>query len=135
MNNTFKVLFLLLILNLWCATQVVANEVNVVSAKFTQNDQGNWNINVTLRHADKDWKHYANAWRVVDEQGNVIAERILGHPHVNEQPFTRGLNNVSIPKEKQLVFIEAHDLVHGWTPNRLKVDMDDVVDGRLTITP
>jgi hypothetical protein len=52
---------------------------------------------------------------------------------VNEQPFTRGLYDVTIPKDIIIIYIEAHDKVHGWTPTRLKVDMRASKDGRLRI--
>ena len=47
-------------------------------------------IAVTLSHPDTGWDHYANVWRVFDADGNQLAERVLAHPHVTEQPFTRG---------------------------------------------
>ncbi|MGB1311316.1 MAG: hypothetical protein ACPG47_08905 [Leucothrix sp.] len=31
------------------------------------------------------------------------------------------------------VFIEAHDTVHGWTENRLMVDLEKVQDGSLKV--
>lgn len=46
-------------------------------------------IHVTLSHPDTGWDHYANFWHVLDDKGNVLAERELVHPHVHEQPFTR----------------------------------------------
>lgn len=132
MRNILKT-FIALIFVSCAATQAYASDVQIIQASFVRNEKGSWNINVTLKHADEGWKHFANAWRVVDKLGNVLANRVLGHPHphVNEQPFTRGLSNISISKKVQMVFIEAHDLKHGWAPKRLKVDMSQVVNGRL----
>jgi hypothetical protein len=39
---------------------------------------------------------------------------MLAHPHVHEQPFTRGLSAVRIPGEFTWVRVRAHDLVHGY---------------------
>lgn len=82
-----------------------------------------WTVNTTLRHADKGWSHYADAWRVVDENGVILGTRTLYHPHDDEQPFTRSLNNLHIPADKHIVFVEAHDNVHGWNKQRIRVDL------------
>jgi len=58
---------------------------------------------------------------------------VLYHPHVNEQPFTRGLSNISLSKDTRIVYIEAHDKVHGWTENRLKIDLNKAVDNVLKV--
>jgi len=79
---------------------------------------------VTLRHADSGWQHYADAWRVVTMAAKVLATRTLFHPHVDEQPFTRGLGGVRIPAGTRRVRIEAHDTVHGWSPQVLVVDLE-----------
>lgn len=99
-----------------------ANEVSILQADFAQRN-GAWDIAVTLKHADSGWDHYADAWRVVDEHGKVFGTRTLVHPHEDEQPFTRDLSGVAIPVNQQVVYVEAHDKVHGWSPKRLKVDL------------
>lgn len=75
---------------------------------------GQYDIDVTLRHADSGWDHYANRWEVLAPDGSVIATRVLVHPHVQEQPFTRGLSGVRIPAEYTWVRVRGHDLVHGY---------------------
>ncbi len=99
-----------------------AGEVEIVMATF--NKQGStWSVDVTLRHADSGWDHYADVWRVVATDGKVFATRTLYHPHVDEQPFTRSLSNVVIPAGVTVVFIEARDTVHGWSKQRARVDL------------
>ena len=68
---------------------------------------------VTVRHDDEGWSHYANAWEVAAPDGAVLATRILRHPHVGEQPFTRELRGVKIPSALTSVRIRARDSVHG----------------------
>ena len=88
----------------------------VVSVQAT--NQGDiWTFNVTLRHADEGWDHYADGWRVLDANGVELGYRLLAHPHVNEQPFTRGLSGVQIPEGLTHVIIRPHDLVHGDGPD------------------
>ena len=103
-------------------TSVFANDVEIVKVILTK-QSGTWRADVTLNHADTGWEHYADAWRLVDEMGNEIGLRTLYHPHVNEQPFTRSLSNLHIGDDKKIIFIEAHDKKHGWSPNKVKVDM------------
>lgn len=68
---------------------------------------------VTLRHADTGWDHYADRFEVLDPDGNVLATRVLQHPHVHEQPFTRALGGVRLPEGVERVRIRAGDSRHG----------------------
>src|SRR6056297_2190336 len=62
-----------------------------------ENGDGSWRFSVTVRHADTGWDHYADLWQVVDlTTGDVLGERVLAHPHTQEQPFTRSLSRVEI---------------------------------------
>ncbi|MEX3313913.1 hypothetical protein [Sulfitobacter sp. PS-8MA] len=83
-----------------------------------------WRFDVTLRHNDTGWGHYADAWRVVTPDGQPLGTRNLAHPHVKEQPFTRSLSGVRIPEDITEVGIQARDNVDGWadaiTPVRLR---------------
>jgi len=107
---------------LWLMSQVYADEVKILDVKFNKKGIG-WTVSVKLQHADEGWRHYADVWRIVDAQNTIFGERILRHPHVNEQPFTRSLTQVIIPLDVPVVYIEAHDSVHGWSAPRLKVDL------------
>lgn len=104
------------------SSSVSANNVEIIKVVLTKHT-GTWRADVTLKHADSGWKHYADAWRLVDDKGNEIGKRTLYHPHVSEQPFTRSLSSFQIPGDKKIIFVEAHDLEHGWSPNRVKIDM------------
>lgn len=113
---------LLVIITFIFSSSIFANDVEIVKVILTS-QAGIWRAEVTLKHADAGWKHYADAWRLVDAAGNEIGKRTLYHPHVNEQPFTRSLSNFHIPADKKIIFVEAHDLKHGWSANRVKIDM------------
>ena len=99
-----------------------AGQVEIVMTQFTKKAD-TWHVGTTLRHGDTGWEHYADAWRLVDEKGDEIGKRTLYHPHVNEQQFTRSLSSFQIPGDKKIIFVEAHDLEHGWSSNRVKIDM------------
>ncbi len=101
---------------------VQAGSVEIVAAVFTHSGKS-WRVSTTLRHADTGWEHYADAWRVVTADGRVLATRVLYHPHEHEQPFTRSLEDVHIPADTHVVYVEAHCKVHGWSRQRLQVDL------------
>ena len=110
----------------------IAGEVEIVKVKFERSGDA-WRVNTTLRHADSGWDHYADAWRVVSEKGDVLGTRTLLHPHENEQPFTRSLGNVLVPKGISTVFVEAHDKVHGWAKQRVRVDLNQAKGDRFEV--
>ena len=79
---------------------------------------------VTVRHADEGWDHYANAWEVLAPDGGVLATRVLSHPHVAEQPFTRALRGIEVPAALTSVRIRARDSVHGFGGEELVVPLE-----------
>lgn len=96
-----------------CATPLFADAPMIEAAKAKQSGSS-WSFEVTLSHPDTGWDHYADGWRVLDNDGNELGLRTLYHPHVNEQPFTRSLGGVQIPTGVTEVFIQARDNVDGW---------------------
>lgn len=90
-----------------------AGEADTIAATATKSG-GTWRFDVTVRHGDTGWDHYADVWRVVGPDGTVYGTRTLYHPHVNEQPFTRSLSGVKIPRGVTEVMVESRDSVHGW---------------------
>ena len=96
----------------------------VTNVRAVEQEKGLWRFDVTLRHNDEGWDHYADAWQVVQpSNGEVLAERVLAHPHVNEQPFTRSLSGVPIPKGLSVVTVRAKCNVHGFGGREVSVDL------------
>lgn len=91
-----------------------AGEADVVAAEATAMGDGSYRFDVTVRHTDTGWDHYADAWEVLAPDGTVLGTRTLLHPHENEQPFTRSLTGVAIPDGVTEVSVRAHDSVHGY---------------------
>jgi hypothetical protein len=114
------------------ANVALAGEATIQHAEFEKYG-ASWTISVTLQHGDTGWDHYADGWRVVTREGKVLGHRTLYHPHVNEQPFPRNLSNITIPAEINTVFIEAHDKVHGWNPQRLEVNLQQAEGERYRV--
>jgi hypothetical protein len=99
-----------------------AGEADVLDAQVTALGGDKFRFDVTVRHADTGWDHYADGWDVVAPDGTVLGSRILLHPHVNEQPFTRS-ETILIPDGIDSVTIRAHDKVddYGGKTMELKV--------------
>ncbi len=100
-----------------------AGEVEIIMAVFERQGDA-WEVSVTLRHDDRGWSHYADGWRIVTEDGRAIGTRTLYHPHDDEQPFTRSLGGVVIPAGVTVVYVEARDSVHGWSRQRVRLDLN-----------
>jgi len=98
------------------APAAYAGQVEIVDAQANASGGDLYSFSVTLRHADTGWDHYANEWDIRAPDGTVLGTRVLVHPHVNEQPFTRSLSGVSIPKDLKSVVVRAKDNVHGLSP-------------------
>jgi len=86
-----------------------------IEAANVQPSDGGYSFAVTLKHPDTGWEHYADGWEVLAPDGTSLGMRVLAHPHVNEQPFTRSLGGIVIPEGTTEVTIRARDNVDGWT--------------------
>lgn len=86
-----------------------------VTAVRTARTGESWRFDVTLRHNDTGWDHYADEWQVIDiRTGEVYGTRVLAHPHVHEQPFTRSQSGIEIPSSVTTVLVRARCTVHGY---------------------
>lgn len=112
---------------IWCllftATNLWAGAADVVGVKVRRSAPQTYAFDVTVQHADTGWEHYADQWDVTAPDGTVLGTRVLYHPHVDEQPFTRSLTGVKIPPQVKQVTIRAHDKVHGWTGKTMTVNL------------
>lgn len=95
------------------ADAVSAGEADVLKVRAEHAPDGTYTFHVTVGHADSGWDHYANAWTVTSLDGKLLGERILFHPHVEEQPFTRSLSGIVIPEGTTRVIVKARDSRHG----------------------
>gem|GEM_PF-889771 len=100
-------------------------EIQFVRARQTgETAEGTeWNFDVTLKYPDTGWEDYADGWHVETLDGRILGKRILLHPHVNEQPFTRGLSNVLVPADVSDVQVRSHALVSGYSEETVVVPL------------
>jgi hypothetical protein len=99
-----------------------AGQAKIVDVEVTNNNDS-YRFDVTLRHDDAGWDHYADGWEVLSPDGKVLGKRVLAHPHVSEQPFTRSLSGVQVPQGLSTVTIRAHDSVHGFNKEVFEVSL------------
>ncbi len=100
-----------------------AGEADVEGVKAFPEGGGTYRFEVTVRHSDTGWDHYADRFEVLAPDGAVLGVRTLYHPHVEEQPFTRGLSGVRIPDGLDRVRVRARDSVHGYGGAEVTVDL------------
>ena len=106
-------------------TLLTLNEIgaaHVVEATVEPSQSG-FRVTATVASADIGWDRYADTWEVRDESGEVIGTRVLAHPHVDEQPFTRSLDGVDIPSTVSFVEIAARDSVSGFCGSTVLVQV------------
>ena len=109
-----KLICIFFVCLLLMTTAACAGEADVIEVTVRRISGDTYNFEVTVRHTDEGWKHYADKWDVTAPDGRLLGTRTLAHPHVDEQPFTRSLSGVKITENIDRVTVRAHDLVHGY---------------------
>ena len=111
--------------------QLCANVTDVTATKIVDEDGNNdsslWTFYVSVTSQETGWDKYANEWRVIScstsssrnssPSREVLGTRVLAHPHVTEQPFTRS-HRIEIPNSVEVVLVEAQDSVLGYCGNQ-----------------
>lgn len=94
---------------------------DVVAAKVRAAGSGAFDFDVTISSPYDTPQRYADAFRVMARDGSVYGERILLHDHADEQPFTRELYGVRIPRPVRAVVIQARDKRFGYGGRTVEV--------------
>lgn len=87
---------------------------NVTGVKVKARAADQFDFDVTVSSPYDTAQRYADAFRVVDKDGTVYGERVLLHDHADEQPFTRDLYSVTIPRAVKVVTVQARDKQFGY---------------------
>ena len=95
---------------------------DILEAELSGSD-GEYRIAVTVSSPYDSPERYADGWRVLDEDGTVLAEHELGHDHANEQPFTRSRGPFEIPANVNEVTVEGHDQEHGYGGKTVTIEV------------
>lgn len=87
---------------------------DVVAVKAQSRAADTFDFDVTVSSPYDTPQRYADAFRVVGKDGTVYGERRLLHDHAGEQPFTRDLHGVRIPRGVRAVTVQARDQKYGY---------------------
>lgn len=131
MNKLYYSVVLLSIITVFLSAQGKDESFNpdldfaqVVYVNAFETSGGVWRFDVTLLHNDEGWNHYATSWQVVNpETMEILSERVLAHPHVEEQPFTRSQGNIKIPSALTKVLVRAKCQRHGFGGQEITVPL------------
>lgn len=96
-----------------------ADKPMAAKARIIMLSKTSYEIQVTVRHEDTSWEHYADRWEIIGPGGKVLGTRVLYHPHIGEPYFTRSLRGITIPAGTEHVILRVHDKVHGYGRERL----------------
>lgn len=94
---------------------------DIIAAKVESRGQETFDFDVTVSSPYDTPRRYADAIRVVGQDGTVYGERKLLHDHADEQPFTRDLHGVKVPRGVRLVIVQGRDLQFGYGGKTIKV--------------
>ncbi len=86
----------------------------IVAVEATASGAGTYDFAVTISSPYDSPERYANGWRVLSPDGDLLGEMELLHDHASEQPFTRVQTGVEIPERTTDVLIEGRDLENGY---------------------
>lgn len=98
-------------------------EADVIEVKVRKTGDRTYHVDVTVFHDDEGWNHYVDWWSIRAPDDNVLGTRLLHHPHVNEQPFTRSLSDVMIPDYYERVIVRAHDSLHDYWERTVTIEV------------
>jgi len=94
---------------------------NVVAVKVQSSGVDTFNFDVTVSSPYDTPQRYADAFRVMAKDGQIYGERKLLHDHADEQPFTRDLYFVKIPRGVRMVVVQARDQKYGYGGKSVEV--------------
>ncbi len=96
---------------------------DVVSVKVHARGADTFDFDVTVSSPYDTPQRYADAFRAMGKDGKVFGVRKLLHDHTTEQPFTRNLYGVSIPRSVRAVVIQAKDQHYGYGGKTVEVTL------------
>jgi hypothetical protein len=94
---------------------------DVLAVKVRATGAETFDFDVTVSSPYDAPQRYADAFRVRGDDGTVYGERKLLHDHAGEQPFTRDLYGVKIPRAVRTVVVQARDQRFGYGGKTIKV--------------
>ena len=125
-RRTAVILLLGLSLMPWplrAADAVSQKHPDVIAATVRARGIDSFDFDVTVSSPYDTPQRYADAFRVSSVDGVVFGERVLLHDHATEQPFTRDLHGVKVPRGVRKLLIQARDQKYGYGGKTFEVTL------------
>ena len=87
---------------------------DVLAVELSSTGDRVFDVAVTLSSPYDTPQRYADGWRVLDPDGEVLGTHTLMHDHASEQPFTRHQRGLLIPAGIDEVTVEGRDQANGF---------------------
>jgi len=84
-----------------------------------------YDVSVTISSPYDSPQRYADGWRVLSPDGDVLGSHTLLHDHAAEQPFTRTQRGLHIPAGVTQVTVEGRDQANGFGGTTVTVDVPE----------
>ncbi len=96
---------------------------DVVTVKVRSSGPDVFDFDATVSSPYDTPARYADGFRVTSLSGEVFGERKLLHDHQDEQPFTRDLYGVKIPRSVKQVLVQGRDQQFGYGGKSVQVQL------------
>lgn len=96
---------------------------DVLTANVRPSGPETFDFDVTVSSPYDTPQRYADAIRVMGPEGTVYGERKLMHDHADEQPFTRDVYGVKIPRGVRVVVVQGRDQQFGYGGKTIEVTL------------
>lgn len=97
---------------------------DVVAVQVRASGTDRFDFDVTVSSPYDTPQRYADGFRASSlDGGTIYGERKLWHDHAGEQPFTRDLYAVAIPRGVRQVRLQARDQRHGYGGRSMEVSL------------
>ncbi len=87
---------------------------DVLAVELRPAGERTYDVAVTMSSPYDTPERYADGWRVLDPEGNVLGTHTLMHDHASEQPFTRTQRGLHVPAGIDEVTVEGRDQANGF---------------------
>ena len=98
---------------------------DVIGVQLVSSGDRVYDVVVSISSPYDSPQRYADGWRVLDPQGNVLGTHTLMHDHASEQPFTRTQPGLEIPEGVTRITVEGRDLANGYGGGTLWIDLPE----------
>lgn len=94
---------------------------DILSVKVRASGSDRFDFDVTVSSPYDTPARYADGFRITSLSGELLGERKLVHDHRDEQPFTRDLHGLRIPRSVRQVVVQGRDQRFGYGGKSVQV--------------